>query len=250
MLSPSKSRIFKVPLKTEHLLLAAIAAGCALVGGIATLVGGVLLTLALAIAVGLAIWFFLQFPRQKVAAAVATPLASRESIPEDRIDALTALVNQNGLAAWFVENLKTFTPEDGGLLVLTAELDDLAGLRRSRGQSIADLVLKEVAKRVSSSIGADGVAARTSDTEFVGVLRIRLPGAAELAAEEAGKLAELLQRPAELTTGVVWIGGSVGAAVGVPSAATAILANSRQAMVQAVRLGRGHYFVHSTVAER
>jgi GGDEF domain-containing protein len=227
-----------------------LAAGCALVGGLAALAGGFFAALAAAVVLGAGVWLFLNFPKKKKTVVAAAPVPSAEGIPEDRVDSLTGLPNQNGLDAWFAENLSTFTPEDGGLLVMTAALDDLAGLRRSRGQAIADLVLKEVAKRVLSSVGDDGVAARTSDTEFVGVLRIRMTGAPELAAEEAGKLADLLQRPAELTTGVVWIGGSVGAAVGMPAASAAILANSRQATAQAIRLGRGHYFVHSAVAAR
>ncbi len=67
----------------------------------------------------------------------------------------------------------------------------------------------------------------------------------EFAEEQAGKLAEMLQRPVELPSGVIWIGGSVGVATGSPLKGPAVLGRARLALKKAKQIGRGHYFVDS-----
>ena len=128
--------------------------------------------------------------------------------------------------------------------MLSCDLDGFDTLERTRGKEAADAVLIEVAKRVASCTGENGIAARTGNDEFAAIATVVPWQSREIAAEQAGKLAELIQRPVELATGIVWIGGFVGAAAGSPTDAIAVLANARKALKQAKIIGRGHYTVY------
>jgi diguanylate cyclase (GGDEF)-like protein len=167
-------------------------------------------------------------------------------IPPDRIDALTGLANANGLAAWFVEKRQRLTEDRKIIVVLVANLDLFEEVERIRGKSTSDAVLIEVAKRMSVFAGEDGIAARTSGDEFVAVASTVPDHALEFAEERAGKMAETIGRPVELGLSTLWIGGSVGAAVGRPAEGDGILARARTAFAEARRLGLGRYFVDKT----
>ncbi len=163
-------------------------------------------------------------------------------IPADRIDALTGLANANGLAAWFSEKAGRLSEDGKGIFVLLADLDKADEIERLRGRETAEAVIKEVAKRVSSFAGADGIAARAGD-EFVAVAAV-VPGKAlEMAEESAGKLAEIICRPVDLGGGTIWIGGAVGAAVGSPRDGDDILTRAKSALDKARTLGLGRFWV-------
>ncbi|MBL8966640.1 MAG: diguanylate cyclase [Spirochaetaceae bacterium] len=164
-------------------------------------------------------------------------------IPPDRIDQLTGLANANGLMAWFAEKAERMEEDKMGIVVLVADLDDFAALERSRGKSIAEAVLIEVAKRVSVIAEGEGIAARLSEEQFAAVAAVVPERAAEIAAERAGKLSEMIGRPVEHPNGAIWIGGSVGGASGKPREGEKVLAKARAAHAKAKRLGRGNYVV-------
>ena len=128
-------------------------------------------------------------------------------------------------------------------MVLVANLDRFDELERARGKTIADTVLIEVAKRVAVFAGDDGIAARTAGNEFVAVATVVPDHAAEFAEERAGTMAETIGRPVELGSGAMWIGGSVGAAVGRPSEGEGVLARAQKAFAAAHKLGLGRYVV-------
>lgn len=235
---------FSVGLKTAGL----VSASC-LIGVAASLSGGIFPGIVAVVFVGaIALaWPFVAhlFRKQAEPEIVpATPVPAASEIPPDRIDTLTGLANENGLMAWFAEKGTRIAADGKGIIVLSADLAEFDQIERSRGKQIAEAVLIEVAGRVKTCTGSDGIAARTSGDEFAAIASVVPNNSAEVAEEHAGKLADLIQRPVELPSGVVWISGSVGAAFGAVSEGTAVLANAREALVKAKRLGRGHYVVH------
>ncbi|MCX7656455.1 MAG: GGDEF domain-containing protein [Treponemataceae bacterium] len=172
-----------------------------------------------------------------------TPSEQKQEIPPDRIDPVTGLANTNGLMAWFSEKGKKFAENNRALMVLAADLANYQDLVRSRGQNQADAILKEVASRIATFAGSEGIAARTGSNEFAVVATILPRDSLELVAEQAGKLTEVLQRPIEYAGSVIWIGGSVGAARGGALEGPAILEKARKALEQARQEGAGHYVV-------
>lgn len=233
----------------EGVIKAGIVSASCLIGAVAALAGGMVLAAVAVVVVGAIAfaWPFIArlFSKPAAPAAVsAEPAPAATEIPPDRIDPLTGLANENGLLAWFAEKGTRLAADGKGIIVLSADLAEFDQIERSRGKKIAEAVLIEVAGRVKTCTGADGIAARTSGDEFAAIASVVPNNSAEVAEEHAGKLADLIQRPVELPSGVVWISGSVGAAFGAVSEGAAVLANARSALVKAKRLGRGHYVVH------
>jgi len=175
--------------------------------------------------------------------AAPTPQPPHDAIPEDRIDALTGLANENGLKAWFIERLPRLVEERKNIIVLSASLEGLETIVKSRGQSVADKVLIEVARRITAFANEEGIAARTGGGEFASKIAVVPEHSLEYASETAARLAEVLQRPVELSEGVVWIGGCVGAAAGPAREGEGVLARARKALAGAKQIGLGHYVV-------
>lgn len=243
-----------IPKRLPATMAGALASGlCAAFGAAGALAGGLpgagLAVLTVAVLVALLLKRFHRANEDRAPASAplpaAPPLEDEDApIPPDRIDRLTGLANDNGLHAWFGEKAPRFVADNMGIVVLSAELDDFEPLVRSRGQAIADAVLVEVAKRVAVFGGKAGIAARTGTNGEFAALATVVPANSEgIAAEYAGKLAEMIQRPVELPEGAIWIGGSVGAASGPASEGDGVLVRARAARERARRLGRGHYVV-------
>lgn len=170
-------------------------------------------------------------------------VASNEPIPSDRIDELTGLANGNGLAAWLAEKAGLLAQEGKSIVVMSADLDNFDEIERRYGKSVSDTVLVEVAKRVATFAGSDGIAARTGDDDFAAIAAVVPAKARELAEERAGQLVETLCRPVELASQTIWIGGAVGAAFGPPAEGTDVLRRARAAIIEARRQGRGRFHV-------
>jgi len=170
-----------------------------------------------------------------------------ETISPDRIDSVTGLANQNGLLAWFAEKADVTKDETKGIIVVTADLHGFEELYQKRGKVLSDAVLVELAKRVSSCVPTEGIAARIEGGEFAAIASVVPNAFEEFAAEQAGRLAELIQRPVELPSGVIWVGGSVGAAYGPVSEGNAIFASAKNALQSAKKLGLGHYVVNKSI---
>jgi len=238
------SIMFQIPLVVFMGLLA----GAALVGGISALSAGI---------PGVAISFFvmplagfafhrlkmMMDAKRKPAPTVAVEESAEREIPADRLDPLTGLANMNGLNAWFAEKTARLAQDNKAIIVLAADLADFDQMIKSRGEEKANAVIKEVARRVLPFAGEDGIAARIEGDEFAAIATVVPNHSHELAAEMAGKLTEMIQRPVELPDGVIWIGGSVGAATGNPLEGLAVFERAKKALKKAKQLGRGHYFV-------
>lgn len=241
-------------LKPAQFAIIGLGIGASLLGSLASLSGSILFSLGAALIIGIACLAYLAY-RQKpeilkeTASAQINDVPLEKNIPVDRIDPLTGLANENGLMAWFSERAARLAADGKSIILLVADLADFEQIERSRGKEIADAVLIEVSKRVATCTGTDGIASRNSGDQFAAVATVVPSNSAEIAADQAGKLAELLQRPVELPSGVVWIGGSVGAAYGSPLEGAAVLARAREALKKAKRVGRGHYIVDNPLKQ-
>lgn len=237
----AKSRIVSTPV-----LLAGPVAG-AFLGGVATLLGGILGLLIGVLLTALIMVGLLLYEAWKIQKKQALSQKPKEpkatGIPEDRTDELTGLANENGLKAWFIEKTGRIQEDNKAIMVISADLANYSQLVASRGQAQADAILKEAARRIASFTGADGIAARTGTDEFAVIATVLPTQNIELVSDTAGKLTEMLQRPIEMPTGVVWIGGSVGAAMGKPNEAQQTLERARQALKKSKQLGVGHFYV-------
>jgi len=244
----SKTITLPFSLTSERLTIVIVAAASCAIGAVAALVAG---PVAAAISVVVvicasALYGHLSDMRKQSSAIQAgepIPVDDDAPIPADRIDPLTGLANENGLMAWFSEKASRIQMEGKGIIVLTADLAEFEQIEKKYDKSIVDAVLIEVSRRVATCTGTDGIAARTSGDEFAAVATVVPVRSEEAAEEQAGKLAELIQRPVELPSGVVWIGGSVGAAWGEVADGVQVLGHAREALKKATRLGRGHYVV-------
>ncbi len=177
-----------------------------------------------------------------------TARPAEDSVSPDRIDPVTGLANQNGLMAWFGEKGARTEHDGKGIIVVAADLHGFEEIARQRGTSVSDSVLVELARRVSSCVGSDGIAARIEGGEFAAIATVVPNAFEEFAATQAGKLAELMQRPVELPSGVVWVGGSVGAAGGPVNEGKKTFANAKKALQDAKKIGIGHYVVYKNSA--
>lgn len=169
--------------------------------------------------------------------------ASGPTLSEDRIDTLTGLANENGLMAWFAERIPKLAAEKRDIVVLSASLEGLEPILRSRGQGVVDKVIIEVAHRIEAFASEGGIAARTGGGEFAAKVSVTPEHASYYASEIAARLAEVLQRPVEMPEGVIWIGGCVGAASGPASEGSGVLTRARTALERAKQIGLGHYVV-------
>lgn len=223
----------------------------ALAGSVSATVGGIPLGLAVAAVVAVLAYAgpelvarLFSRPEAPVANAVPSHVVSK-----DLVDTLTGLANEAGLMDWIDRTAPIVSKDGKSIVVLSCDLDGFDTLERTKGRDVSDAVLIEVAKRVASCTGESGIAARTGNDEFAAIATVVPWQSREIAADQAGKLAELIQRPVELASGVVWIGGFVGAAAGPPDDAIAVLANAREALKQAKVLGRGHFKVYDHDAQ-
>ena len=127
-------------------------------------------------------------------------------------DGLTGLPNRAMLADRIEECLRTAGRHDdqvAGLLLL--DLNKFKEVNDTLGHHAGDLLLQEVASRLSGAVRDDDTVARLGGDEFA-VLLPRV-GSAEHCIEIAGRLLDALQGPADLNGVLVDISGSIGAAV-------------------------------------
>jgi diguanylate cyclase (GGDEF)-like protein len=236
-----KSRTVSTALCIAGPLIAALIGGCsALLGGFVGFLIGIALDFTIIIVLLTYETYSLQ-KKQQAAQHIRAPKA--DQVPQDRTDPLTGLANENGLKAWFIEKTGRIKEDAKAIMVISADLANYDQLVATRGQQQADAILKEAARRIASFTGADGIAARTGTDEFAVIATVLPTQNIELVSDIAGKLTEMLQRPIEMPTGVVWIGGSVGAAMGTPDDAQKTLERARAALKKSKQLGVGHFYV-------
>ncbi len=120
-------------------------------------------------------------------------------------DELTGLVNRSQLKASF-DSMMGSTPAGGGIMLL--DLDGFKQVNDHNGHHVGDLLLRGVAERLRSFLGADGRALRLGGDEFV-VFSGNVESVGELV-HQAELLLEVLSRPYEIEDAAQRVGVSIG----------------------------------------
>ena len=156
-------------------------------------------------------------------------------------DALTGLPNRNLLLDRIEQALIRLQRRNGQAAVLFIDLDHFKIINDSLGHEIGDLLLKEVASRIMSSIRHEDTVARQGGDEFI-VLLPDVPHAHEAGAM-GEKLLNVLMQPYQIKGKELYTSASIGIAV-FPEDGTdvnTLLKNSDTAMYHAKQAGRNNY---------
>jgi diguanylate cyclase (GGDEF)-like protein len=158
-----------------------------------------------------------------------------------RLDSLTGLPNRAAMRATLDEALVNAATRRQGCALLLIDLDRFKQVNDTLGHPVGDVLLKQVAQRLSSVIGDVGQVGRLGGDEFEAVL----PGE-----EEEGRLAALAERliqqvskPYLIRGNTVTIGASVGIAVARPGKTYAeqLIRDADVALYAAKAAGRGTF---------
>ncbi len=156
-------------------------------------------------------------------------------------DPITELPSRVVFTERLEQELRTVTTGTGALTLLELDLDGFKEVNDMFGHSCGDLVLLEVGRRVTSTLGSADLATRLGGDQFA----VLLSGAdADNAEATAVLLAEQLAEPYDLGGASVDLEVSIGLATAGPGDdATTVMRNADTAMYHAKeqRLGRAHY---------
>jgi diguanylate cyclase (GGDEF)-like protein len=158
-------------------------------------------------------------------------------------DPLTGLANRRLLAAHFVKYEAARLRQKSFGALLLADLDGFKPVNDSLGHEAGDRLLREVARRLESSVRKEDVVSRLGGDEFV-ILTSRLGPDEATARAEAGRIAEKLRqaisRPFEFDGSAVTVGLSVGIRLlgAEEVGAHAAIRDADQAMYRAKQAGK------------
>jgi two-component system cell cycle response regulator len=166
--------------------------------------------------------------------------AYSESVNQAHTDALTGLFNRRYVLR-HIENLRANHRSDNPpSAILMVDIDHFKVVNDSYGHDAGDIVMKEVAKRVSSHLRAGDVVARLGGEEFIVVLPAVEPATAMTVAERLRR--GVAEKPFTLPDGErsIPVTVSVGVALDDAPSATldALIKRADAALHQAKREGR------------
>ena len=156
-------------------------------------------------------------------------------------DSLTGLANRARMRNMLDEALGNSSSRKEGCGLLLIDLDRFKQVNDTLGHPIGDLLLQDVAQRLSAEIGDDGQVGRLGGDEFEALL----PGM-----DEEGRLAALADRiiarvsaPYAVRGHTIAIGASIGIAISRPGKtfADGLIKQADLALYAAKRAGRGTY---------
>jgi diguanylate cyclase (GGDEF)-like protein len=170
--------------------------------------------------------------------------SQRAEIASSRLagcDSLTGLANRARMRAMLDEALANSASRREGCGLLLIDLDRFKQVNDTLGHPIGDLLLKEVAQRLSAVVEGEGQVGRLGGDEF----EVLLPGV-----DEEGRLAALAEElvatisaPYVVRGHTLLIGTSIGISISRPgkTLADALIKQSDLALYAAKRAGRGTY---------
>ena len=156
-------------------------------------------------------------------------------------DALTGLPNRLLLQDRISQIIVQEGRRPGHAAVLFIDLDHFKIINDSLGHNMGDLLLKEVAARLSSCVRGEDTVARQGGDEFIVVLH--MIANAQDASIVAQKILDALVQPYSINGEELHISGSIGIAVSPNDGdgVEALLKNSDTAMYHAKEAGRNNY---------
>lgn len=172
---------------------------------------------------------------------------TEQKLAEQRIlkmafhDMLTGLPNRRLLQDRIAQALAHARRNKNKVAVLFIDLDHFKPINDLMGHDAGDLLLKEVAARLTASVRAEDTVARQGGDEFI-VLLSKIVNAQDAEAV-AGKILARLTEPFQIKGKELQIGGSLGIAL-FPSDgedADTLMKNSDTAMYYAKQNGRNNY---------
>jgi diguanylate cyclase (GGDEF)-like protein/PAS domain S-box-containing protein len=172
-----------------------------------------------------------------------------------RFDSLTKLANRFQMAEWLEKILDAPRDENKTCAVFLLDLDRFKQVNDTMGHPAGDVLLKQVAERLRSTVGSDSRVGRLGGDEF----QVILPGRAarDQLAHLAHRIIESLSQPYSIDGSRVTIGASIGIALSPDDGSTSeeLIRNADLALYAAKDGGRGrHHFyaqdLHSDARER
>ena len=156
-------------------------------------------------------------------------------------DSLTGLPNRREFASRLTEAITIAQRRNEVLAVMLIDLDRFKNINDALGHSAGDGLLKQVADRLQSAVGAAGVVARLGGDEFA-VLAGGSMTTAEIAAT-AERIVVALDHPVTVDGADVHAGGSIGISLYPMHGDTdeTLMANADIALYQAKDGGRGRF---------
>lgn len=125
-------------------------------------------------------------------------------------DQLTGIANRTGLASWVDAHLDRTTM----MAVVFVDLDGFKKLNDRFGHSAGDRALREIARRLTSSVRSDGIVARFGGDEFIALIEVDDERASSATAE---RITMCFLDPVDLGIETVTVEASVGLVVAHPS---------------------------------
>jgi diguanylate cyclase (GGDEF)-like protein/PAS domain S-box-containing protein len=172
-------------------------------------------------------------------------------------DSITGLANRALFRDRVEHALARQQRDDRAVAVLFMDIDDFKTINDSLGHAAGDILLSEVGKRLKDCLRAADTPARLGGDEFAVLLE---DSGYARAAEVAGRVMRMLEKPILVEGKEVFARASIGIAIGDhdrrgPDGAEEILRNADVAMYTAKSSGKGHYQVfepamHSAVLQR
>jgi diguanylate cyclase len=136
---------------------------------------------------------------------ISTMKAERENRHRARHDALTGLLNRDGLFSAAARSGEL--PIKAGMTVFFVDLDGFKSINDAHGHDAGDLLLVQVATRLRALASKDALVARIGGDEFV-IVDPRIDGTPH---EWTALAVDMIERPFDLVPGLrVNIGASVG----------------------------------------
>lgn len=153
-------------------------------------------------------------------------------------DELTGLANRALFLDRMDHALRVSRPDHDPVVVLFVDLDDFKSVNDALGHGVGDQLLRTIADRIRSAVGAGDTPARLGGDEFAVLLEDR--GGVDRAIDVAHQLLDVLRQTVQLGGYDFTVHASVGVAVAAPGMTTSsLLRDADIAMYEAKRAGKG-----------